>query len=158
MEKKLNLGCGSDYRDGWVNADRSGTVRKDAKIDMNAFPWRFRDNEFGHVLARHVIEHVKKESFPKAMAELHRITKPGGTIRIIVPLNKAFNDPTHANPVGIDTFECFASGMYGLPRFSIIKKRITSDKIRTLPRPLSLLFPFTLLSQDLELVLSPVKK
>ena len=35
---KLNLGCGEDYRKGWINLDSRDNIRKDIKWNLNKFP------------------------------------------------------------------------------------------------------------------------
>ena len=55
---KLNLGCGFDYRPGWINADRFKECKPDVVVDINEPPWPFNDNEFDHILLKHVLEHV----------------------------------------------------------------------------------------------------
>jgi hypothetical protein len=93
------------------------------------------------------------------MRELHRIAKPDAIIHIISPLNKFWNDPTHKNPTTPETFHYFSnprmSRIYNLPKFEVIKERITSDKINTIPKKLSFFVPF--LSIDFEILIR-VKK
>ena len=100
--KKLNLGCGKEYRDGWVNLDISNKdiydneIKVDVKHDLNKFPWPFKSNEFDFVLLKHLLEHLN--DIPKVMNELIRITRKGGIIKIIVPhfsCYHTYRDPTH---------------------------------------------------------------
>jgi predicted SAM-dependent methyltransferase len=98
--KKLNLGCGFDKRDGYVNADNFPECAPDVFCDLEAFPWPFVENEFDYVLMKHVLEHVGAEFlvFKKIMQELYRITKHGGIIEIHVPHYSHmtfWSDPTH---------------------------------------------------------------
>ena len=43
---KLNLGCGKDYRDGWVNVDFYDDSTCDIKHDLEVFPGRGRTIPF----------------------------------------------------------------------------------------------------------------
>ena len=50
--------------------------------DLDDLPYPFDDDEFDEVVGRHVIEHVRD---PLAvMSELHRITRAGGVVRLVV--------------------------------------------------------------------------
>ena len=66
---KLNLGCGSDYRRGYINADRV-RGRVDVVLDLNVLPYPFSDNTVDEILLRHVLEHV--DDLRKVMDELWR--------------------------------------------------------------------------------------
>jgi predicted SAM-dependent methyltransferase len=98
--KKLNLGCGFDKREGFVNADNFLECQPDIMCDLEAFPWPFEDNEFDYILMKHVLEHVGSQFsvFKKIMQELYRISSPDGIIEIQVPHfshNTFWSDPTH---------------------------------------------------------------
>ncbi len=59
-------------------------------------------------LADNTIEHL--ENLPRVMEEIHRITKPGSTIKIIVPYFRArwaFVDPTHRHFFTVDSLGYF---------------------------------------------------
>lgn len=55
--KKLNLGCGFDYRPGWVNLDSNDSIKADIHHDLEK-KLPFEDNPFDEVFAGQVIEHV----------------------------------------------------------------------------------------------------
>lgn len=46
---KLNLGCGSDYRQGYINVDRISGVA-DVIHDLNEFPYPWPDNAADEIL------------------------------------------------------------------------------------------------------------
>lgn len=54
-----------------------------AVVNANALSLPFADSSFDHVIASEVLEHIPDDT--DAMAEISRITKPGGTITITVP-------------------------------------------------------------------------
>lgn len=106
---KLNLGCGNDYKEGYVNVD-IGNCKKDLEHDLEFFPYPFTDNQFSQVIMIHCIEHISREKFTLLAYELHRITEPNGKIYIEAPyyLSKnAFTDFTHKNYITEDSFEYF---------------------------------------------------
>lgn len=117
--RKLNLGCGEDFKEGWVNVDFHGHVNIDVQHDLNAFPYPFEDASFDHILASHVLEHLDRPFV--VMKELHRILKPGGTLTVKVPhFSRGFSHAEHK--AGFDvTFPKYfdptftKSGYFGVP-------------------------------------------
>jgi ubiquinone/menaquinone biosynthesis C-methylase UbiE len=107
--RKLNLGCGFDHREGWVNADNFSKCSPDVLMDVEAPPWPFKDNEFDHILMKHVLEHVGADfnEFKQVMQELYRVAKPDGLIEIQVPHfrhDTFWSDPTHVRGFTLLTF------------------------------------------------------
>lgn len=83
---KLHLGCGNNILEGYVNMDYY-SEKADVKHDMEVFPYPFKDNEFDHVLAYGVIEHISQDKLLQCLQEIRRITKIGGTLEMTVPHN-----------------------------------------------------------------------
>lgn len=81
--KKLNLGCGEDYREGWFNLDCRGNVKCDKKWNLDEFPYPFKRGEFDIVLINHVLEHLDKPI--EVLREVSRISKKGAKIKVAVP-------------------------------------------------------------------------
>ena len=115
---KLNLGCGTDYRDGWCNVDK-GNCRCDIIHDIESLPWfqikPLQDSSVDQILMRHVFEHIEKENFIPMMREMYRVCKPGATIAIAVPYalsDNFFTDPTHKMPFTSRTFDFFDSSRF----------------------------------------------
>ena len=103
--KKLNLGCGKDYREDCVNVDVSDNVKKDVKHDLNEYPMPFDDNEFDVVYCIDVLEHLEKPA--KAMEELHRICKNRAEVIIRAPhfsAQVAYSDLQHVNCFSVQVF------------------------------------------------------
>lgn len=96
---KLNLGCGQDYREGWVNADvrlpniynKYNKNKIDKEINLELFPYPFKDNEFDYIYCYHVLEHIGKLNMEDFFNEIWRILKPHGTINISVPHFSSWN-------------------------------------------------------------------
>ena len=101
---KLNLGCGTDVRKGYVNVDIIKRDGVDVVHDLNKFPYPFPKNHFEEIHASHLLEHV--DDVLKVMEELYRILKPNGILTAIVPYfssSGAFQDPTHKHFFADDT-------------------------------------------------------
>jgi SAM-dependent methyltransferase len=110
---KLNLGCGQNRLDGYVNADRETIVEPDVVMDLEKFPWPFEDNSVDEVAANHVLEHVgaRAEVFIGIMQELYRVCRGGALIRIAVPHPRHDNfidDPTHVRAITPMTLQLFS--------------------------------------------------
>ncbi len=108
---KLNLGCGSQILDGWVNVDKFGTP--DQVFDLETFPWPWADNSVDEILLSHVLEHLGQspQAFIAIMRELYRVACDGATVHIRVPHPRHDNfltDPTHVRPVTAATMEMFS--------------------------------------------------
>ncbi|MEW6330040.1 MAG: methyltransferase domain-containing protein [Pseudomonadota bacterium] len=104
---KLNLGCGSQIVEDWVNVDYALGARLmkipffaavnrhmrlfnmdwDRRVVIHdlrkAFPWN--DGSVGAIYSSHTLEHLSKEDGRNFLSECHRVLRPGGLIRIVVP-------------------------------------------------------------------------
>lgn len=109
--KKLNLGCGTDYKEGWTNTDKNRNVKADKYFDLNRFLYPFKDDSFDFVLLSMVLEHV--DSPLKVLEELWRICKDRALIHISVPHWSsyiAYTDMTHKNFFSGLSFHYFEVG------------------------------------------------
>lgn len=94
--KKLNLGAGGTRKEGYVNVDWLSALKPDIEHDLNVFPYPFEDNEFDHIEAYHVLEHLDRPF--QVMKEIHRILKPGGKLIIKVPhFSRGFTHAEHSH-------------------------------------------------------------
>lgn len=108
---RLNLGCGPNAPDGWVNVDGSwnawfshhphllhavrflrivpaerGAVWTARPVvhDIRR-PLPFRSNTFVAIYASHVLEHLHFDDAQRLLHECLRVLVPGGVLRIVVP-------------------------------------------------------------------------
>jgi SAM-dependent methyltransferase len=95
---RLNLGCGSDLRAGYVNVD-DGSMWP-SKLppnvvchDLNRFPWPFEDDSADEILMWHVLEHLPDTA--QVLREVKRILKPGGVFWGQVPYGPSHDGRTH---------------------------------------------------------------
>lgn len=107
---KLNLGCGYDYREGWVNADLNGQAKIDVSVDLNKLPLPFADNSFDYVFSAHTIEHVEEDMALPLMIELWRVLKPNGILELRMPHFSHYSALTgfaHKRAFSINSFHIF---------------------------------------------------
>ncbi len=99
---KLDLGAGRGKREGFFAVDHLPLEGVDILADLNEPLSLLPDNCCGHVYSRHVLEHVN--ALLPLMEEIHRITRPDGTVEIIVPHFSnvyGYSDPTHVRFFGL---------------------------------------------------------
>ena len=107
LPMKLNLGCGSQVVEGWVNVDFALGARLakvpsmqwanrtfhltslewDKRIVIHdstkRFPWP--DTSADVVYSSHTLEHFSKEEGRAFLGECHRVLKQNGVLRLVVP-------------------------------------------------------------------------
>src|ERR1700730_6424246 len=82
-DMKLNIGCGPNRKQGWVNIDLFPDV--DLPLDMRE-PIPFCENSATIIYSEHFLEHLDYPGPAKRfLKECHRILKPGGTFSVGVP-------------------------------------------------------------------------
>lgn len=104
---RINLGCGDDIREGWINVDLYSNTA-DVQAGILDFVKGLDDDSVDVVLCSHVLEHLPRNRLPMLFKEISRVIKPGGTFKIVSP---TFN-PTllHENIfIHKDTFRCLYS-------------------------------------------------
>src|SRR4030095_3424093 len=106
--KVLDVGCGWNKTPGAIGIDANPKTHADVIHDLGSIPYPFPDNDFDNVVCLHVAEHAP--DVMSFIAELHRITRPGGRITITTPhySNPDWaTDPTHRNHFNSYSFTCF---------------------------------------------------
>jgi hypothetical protein len=122
VTKRLNMGSGLKKISGFVNADSNPAVKPDQVVDFNQFPWPYADNEFDHIVAKDILEHLGNtgEDFIKVIKEMYRISHNGAIWEVQSPhwrCDTALDDPTHRRLITM--------GM-----FNIFNKKMIIDKLR----------------------------
>jgi hypothetical protein len=105
----LHLGCGSVYKDGFVNVD-TGDCRVDVRHDLNVVPYPFGSDRFRLILANHVLEHLDKDQWMALIDELYRISAPNAMWEFRSPYGLSDNfvtDPTHRMALSPRSFDYF---------------------------------------------------
>jgi len=110
--KKINLGCGYMKLDGYLNVDASEFVEPDQVVDLQQVPWPYEDDEFQHIVAKDILEHLgnDKHSLVDIVKEMYRVSENGAVWEVQVPHHRsdhAWDDPTHKRPITPGTFKLF---------------------------------------------------
>ena len=82
---RLNLGCGTDVRDGYENVDFRKTHPDVREADLSVFPWPFADGSADEIMMLDFLEHFPYRSTMKILQECSRVLKFNGTLIIQVP-------------------------------------------------------------------------
>jgi predicted SAM-dependent methyltransferase len=81
----LNIGCGPEMNGNFINLDYSWFPSLDVCWDIVKKKYPFPDGCMEGIYTEHCLEHIPYESCIENIKEFHRLLKPGGTLRIIVP-------------------------------------------------------------------------
>lgn len=82
--RRLNLGCGFDYRDGFLNIDLNDFHKPDLVADirnLHSLPSDF----YEEVVANDVLEHLERAETLSTLIEWSRVLRIGGILRLRVP-------------------------------------------------------------------------
>lgn len=113
--RALNLGCGTAaiFGDGcWINIDNSPNARLSKYPLLKWALWKlgvlsdghyhtdwhksvviadlskklnYRDGSIDYVYSSHCLEHLSRSDARRLLGEIHRVLRPGGIVRIVVP-------------------------------------------------------------------------
>jgi predicted SAM-dependent methyltransferase len=81
----LNVGCGPILNKDFINLDYGWFPSLDVCWDIVKKRYPFPDGSMEGIYTEHCLEHISYESCIENLKEFHRLIKPGGTLRIIVP-------------------------------------------------------------------------
>lgn len=133
VSMKINAGCGTDIREGYVNLDFHEVkgMKKDRDIihDLNKFPYPFKKNSVDEIMCNGTMEHLLDTD--KVMGEFHRILKPGGILKISTShrqSNRAWLNPTQKHVFQTMTFDYYSKGHIQDYRFDfsfkVVKRKL----------------------------------
>lgn len=106
----LNLGCGGTrpHDEWWINIDNLHAIFPDSEVPerkqmdnernylnadlRNGIP--FEDNSVEGILCSHILEHLDCHEAVKLLKECHRVLKPGGILRVVLPDPDKFHNLT----------------------------------------------------------------
>lgn len=82
--KKLQIGCGTNPLEGWLNTDLTYKKNLIAYLDAGKrFP--LEDETFQLIYSEHIFEHLNFKQGLNMLRECYRILKPGGQLRLATP-------------------------------------------------------------------------
>ncbi len=124
---KLHLGCGEDYKEGYINIDFNRNVKADLYLDLEQlFP--FPDDYFEEIFTEGTVEHISKKNIFQFFDECWRVCFNGAKIKILTNHFSsvwATQHLDHKCQFGVDTLGNFnPDGMfngesYGKARFNV---------------------------------------
>jgi len=96
---KLNLCCGDDVREGYVNIDVRKTKPNVLVIDLERELLRvFPDSSIDEIVARDCVEHISWRRVENLLRDIHRVLKPNGVLFMQVPDLEAIARKIILNP------------------------------------------------------------
>jgi len=131
--KILDVGCGINKKPGSIGIDRNPASRADVIVELDRFPYPFRDSSFDALQAVHVIEHVC--DVIRTMEEFHRLVRPGGEVFIVTPHYTDFSsfcDPTHRWHLNSFSLRYFGEDNAGYGYYSPVKFQEISTRVKLL--------------------------
>jgi predicted SAM-dependent methyltransferase len=82
--RRLNLGCGTDKREGYLNVDLAGMYEPDLAADVRDLPM-LPSGHYVEIVAQDVLEHLPRTSTEEALDEWNRLLEAGGKLLLRVP-------------------------------------------------------------------------
>jgi predicted SAM-dependent methyltransferase len=87
--KRLHWGCGRSAVSGWINSDRKAGAGIDCVADICAAPLPLESDSIDYAVSIHALQEIPMDRQVAVLAELRRVLKPGGVLRLCLPdLNK----------------------------------------------------------------------
>ncbi len=128
--KKVDFGCGTSKRKGFIGVDILPLPGVDIVHDLNKFPFPFREDEIDFVWMDQILEHVDKPL--KVVEEIYRVCKSGARYYVGVPYFRSYYatiDPTHKNFFGVNWFNYFNPNHNFCKKYQYSHARFRVDRI-----------------------------
>jgi len=82
--RRLNWGCGSHVRPGWINTDIKETPEVDLVADIRQ-GLSLDENSIDYAVSVHAFPELRYDEVMPALRELRRVLKPNGVLRLVLP-------------------------------------------------------------------------
>lgn len=83
---RLNIGCGWNKLNGFVNIDKAREVKPDIIADIEkGLP--FPDNSFDYIYSEHCLEHIEPQNWRFVLNEIARVAKDGCILELKLPFD-----------------------------------------------------------------------
>lgn len=82
---QLNLGCGNDYIEGWINVDKRSDVKTDICCDLLELYRYVGEESVDRIQATNVLEHVGWQEVKSVLKIIYNILKVGGQLSVRGP-------------------------------------------------------------------------
>jgi predicted SAM-dependent methyltransferase len=82
--RRLNWGCGSSAKPGWINSDRRAATGVDVVADIHdGLP--LDDDSVDYAVSVHALQEVPYPDLIPTLRELRRVLRPDGVLRLVLP-------------------------------------------------------------------------
>lgn len=139
---KVNLGCGFDVKEGYLNVDAIKTTSRTVVQDLNEDWVLFKDNSIDEIYMKDVIEHL--DNLQHLFGEVKRVLKVGGVFCFEFPHYKAPSayKISHKNFFSWNTWNAFPEHYDINKQKKVFALKVTKNELVVEDR----VFPFTLLN------------
>ena len=111
---RLNIGCGHNRIEGYVNIDRMEFENVDLVLDVRHNILPFGDESVNEILMFHTIEHIEERYHKAIFKEFHRVLEQDGILFLSYPEFRVCAEYYIANYKGMQDF--WKHTIYGLQR------------------------------------------
>jgi predicted SAM-dependent methyltransferase len=111
---RLDFGCAFEKHEGWLGSDLNDYGQEHVGNVLDGLPWP--GHHFDMITAHHSLTAIRFDDLQRALAELWRVLKVGGALRISVPdglkaVNQYIAGIEHAFPIS-EEIERTADGRF----------------------------------------------
>ena len=131
--KKLNLGCGRKFKEGFINIDFedfSYIGNNFMQLDLEK-PLPFKDNSIDEVYCESCLEHIF--NFYQLINEIYRVCKPDAKVTFLVPHFTNNTSEFHIRPFRYNMLRDYCKGykkaIFDKRYFYHIKRKITFKSV-----------------------------
>jgi len=123
---KLNLGCGWDKKEGFLNIDIAKETNPDIIHDLNNGLGFIKDNEVKYIFSSHTLEHIKPDNYLELISEMGRVSQHGCIWELELPFDNIVTrtNNSHYRSYAWNSFAQYYKNNtfrnYYMPHFSLI--------------------------------------